>query len=78
MGAHKWKRIAERVPGRDHIQCIQRWKKVRPDVDLLPGVFCSENAAVQALDPTLRKGQWTKEEDDILQRVKMGDPGLSW
>jgi hypothetical protein len=25
---HRWKLIAERVPGRDHIQCLQRWQKV--------------------------------------------------
>ena len=29
MGAKKWKEIAAKVPGRDHIQCVQRWKKAR-------------------------------------------------
>ena len=26
--AKNWKAIAEQVPGRDHVQCLQRWKKV--------------------------------------------------
>jgi hypothetical protein len=81
MGPHKWKRIAERVPGRDHIQCIQRWKKVREQRDGVcslfdPSFLC--NPLGQALDPTLRKGQWTKEEDEILQRIKLADPAMSW
>ena len=41
-----WKKIAERVPNRNHVQCLQRWKKV--------------------LAPGLKKGQWTKEEDQLL------------
>merc|ERR1712065_60742 len=27
-GAKNWKHIAKHVPGRDHIQCLQRYKKV--------------------------------------------------
>jgi hypothetical protein len=58
FGPQKWKNIAAQVPGRNHIQCIQRWKK--------------------ALDPQLRKGSWTKEEDDALQQMKLRDPSMSW
>ena len=47
---HRWKLIAERVPGRDHIQCLQRWQKV--------------------LDPSLVKGFWTAEEDQIVIAMK--------
>ena len=47
---HRWKLIAERVPGRDHIQCLQRWQKV--------------------LDPSLVKGFWTPEEDQIVIAMK--------
>jgi hypothetical protein len=58
FGPRKWKRIAENVPGRNHIQCIQRWKTT--------------------LDPGLRKGQWTKEEDSTLRGAKQSDPTRSW
>jgi hypothetical protein len=58
FGPRKWKRIAENVPGRNHIQCIQRWKI--------------------SLDPGVRKGQWTKEEDSILRGAKQSDPTRSW
>ena len=44
-----WKSIAQHVPGRNHVQCSQRWNKV--------------------LKPGLRKGQWDKEEDELLVRV---------
>jgi hypothetical protein len=27
IGEQNWKRIAENVPGRNHVQCLQRWKK---------------------------------------------------
>jgi len=33
LGQKKWKLIAERVPGRNHTQCFQRWNKV-----LCPGL----------------------------------------
>jgi hypothetical protein len=33
LGPSGWRRIAERVPGRSHVQCLQRWKKV-----LAPGL----------------------------------------
>ena len=28
FGEKQWKEIAERIPGRNHVQCLQRWKKV--------------------------------------------------
>jgi len=28
IGERGWKRIAENVPGRNHVQCLQRWKNV--------------------------------------------------
>mmetsp|Transcript_1891 Transcript_1891/g.2165 ORF Transcript_1891/g.2165 Transcript_1891/m.2165 type:complete len:507 (+) Transcript_1891:213-1733(+) len=46
FGNRHWKKIAERVPGRNHTQCLQRWSKV--------------------LQPGLKKGQWSKEEDETL------------
>lgn len=50
-----WKKVAEHVPGKTHLQCLQRWKKV--------------------LQPGLKKGAWTKEEDEaLLASVKsLGD-----
>ncbi|KAA0172008.1 hypothetical protein FNF28_00325 [Cafeteria roenbergensis] len=47
FGERRWKTIAERVPGRDHVQCLQRWRK--------------------ALQPGLKKGHWSREEDEILK-----------
>ena len=28
FGEKQWKDIAVRIPGRNHVQCLQRWKKV--------------------------------------------------
>lgn len=28
IGERHWKEVAQRVPGRSHVQCLQRWKKV--------------------------------------------------
>ena len=28
FGEKQWKEIAQRIPGRNHVQCLQRWKKV--------------------------------------------------
>lgn len=40
-----WKAIAELVPGRDHVQCLQRWKKVlRPG--LVKGHWSTEEDAL--------------------------------
>jgi len=33
LGARQWRRVAAMVPGRSHVQCLQRWKKV-----LCPGL----------------------------------------
>lgn len=56
--ATNWKAIAEDVPGRDHVQCLQRWKKV--------------------LRPGLIKGPWTKEEDELLNKLIDNDPSKHW
>eukprot|EP00935_MAST-01C_sp_MAST-1C-sp1_P001915 g1915.t1 len=58
IGPRHWKSIAEMIPGRNHIQCIQRWKKV--------------------LDPSLRKGTWTKEEDESLRQAKATCTSTNW
>eukprot|EP00038_Savillea_parva_P024586 m.44456 g.44456 ORF g.44456 m.44456 type:complete len:537 (-) comp6526_c0_seq1:356-1966(-) len=42
----QWLAIASQMPGRDELQCANRWKTM--------------------LDPTLIKGPWTKEEDDLV------------
>jgi hypothetical protein len=41
-GPKSWKLIATHVPGRSHVQCLQRWKKVRPPCAL----SCSCRAAM--------------------------------
>ena len=116
-GNKHWKKIAERVPGRNHTQCLQRWSKV-----LAPGLkkgqwSASEDATLVALakeqlamckdpnnpeqkkklnwgmiskqitgrtakqcrerwvnnlNPDIRKGGWTPEEDKkILELFEM-------
>lgn len=56
-GEKNWKTIARYVQGRNHVQCLQRWKKV--------------------LKPGLKKGHWTKEEDDLLKEV-VGNGFRNW
>lgn len=41
-----WVYIATQMPGRDELQCANRWNTM--------------------LDPSLIKGPWTKEEDDLM------------
>eukprot|EP00041_Stephanoeca_diplocostata_P020197 m.447729 g.447729 ORF g.447729 m.447729 type:complete len:618 (-) comp21503_c0_seq1:1693-3546(-) len=44
-----WPTIASQIPGRDELQCANRWKNM--------------------LDPTLVKGPWTKEEDELVVKL---------
>mmetsp|Transcript_8910 Transcript_8910/g.11594 ORF Transcript_8910/g.11594 Transcript_8910/m.11594 type:complete len:623 (-) Transcript_8910:2189-4057(-) len=48
FGEKNWKSIAEEVPGRNHVQCLQRWKKV-----LRPGLVKGHWTAEE--DDQLRK-----------------------
>ena len=57
IGEQNWKQIAQGVPGRNHVQCLQRWKK--------------------ALDPSLVKGPWSEEEDNLLTSL-VGVHGCKW
>jgi len=93
-----WKAIAKKVPGRNHVQCLQRWKKVlkpglvkghwikEEDELLRKLVLCGTTrnwgevasripgrTAKQCrerwcynLDPYIKKGEWTREEDAVL------------
>ena len=104
-----WKAIARMVEGRDHVQCLQRWKKVlqpglvkgmwSTDEDdlliklmstsqpknwaevavLVPGRTakqCRERWSLN-LDPSINRGPWTKDEDDLL--IKLHDKlGNKW
>ena len=97
-GAKHWKNIAQLVPGRSHVQCLQRWNKVlKPGLRKGPwteeedGVLTSlvegndqvnwtdvsnqvfGRSAKQCrerwyfnLDPRIKKGEWTEEEDNTL------------
>jgi len=94
-----WKAIAQCVEGRNHVQCLQRWKKVLQP-GLIKGMWSQEEddkllmlleaqgkekswtkiaehipgrTAKQCrerwhlnLDPSINRGPWTKQEDDIL------------
>ncbi|CAM9544074.1 unnamed protein product [Discosporangium mesarthrocarpum] len=95
-----WKTIATMVSSRNHVQCLQRWKKVlRPGlvkgqwsaeedeqlVKLVGQGFknwgaLSENLSGRTskqcrerwchhLDPSIIRGEWTGEEDDIIMTM---------
>jgi len=110
-GAKHWKTIATFVPGRTHVQCLQRWNKVlkpglkkgqwteEEDMTLTRLVHeCGEEppdwAKISAkipgrstkqcrerwcfnLDPSINKGEWTSEEDEILL-AKQAEVGNKW
>uniref|UniRef100_A0A7S3PRD7 Uncharacterized protein n=1 Tax=Aplanochytrium stocchinoi TaxID=215587 RepID=A0A7S3PRD7_9STRA len=107
-GNKHWKKIAARVPGRNHTQCLQRWSKVLApglkkgqwaeieDATLIKtaqeqldaclrdgkpkklnwGQICKKIPGrtakqcrerwVNNLNPEIRKGQWTPEEDQRI------------
>ena len=59
-GGKHWKRIAELVPGRNHVQCLQRWKKV-----LKPGLVkgtwsADEDRKLVALYEAEKKSQFER------------------
>ncbi|KAF1792132.1 Myb domain [Phytophthora cactorum] len=77
-GEKNWKAIAELVPGRNHAQCLQRWRKV-----LKPGLGCNNWGQIAEripgrtpkqcrerwknhLDPAINKGPYTEEEDSVI------------
>mmetsp|Transcript_2978 Transcript_2978/g.4030 ORF Transcript_2978/g.4030 Transcript_2978/m.4030 type:complete len:563 (+) Transcript_2978:276-1964(+) len=61
-----WKQIAEEVPDRTHVQCLQRWKKViRPG--LIKGHWSTEEDAIllQLMSDHSNMGSWS----DIAARI---------
>ena len=93
-GGKRWRFIAEHVPGRNHVQCLQRWKKVlKPGLIKGPWTTAEDSQLISLvsrgyknwgklaenlpgrtakqcrerwtnhLDPTIKKGAWTQEED---------------
>lgn len=67
-GEKNWKAIAERVPGRNHAQCLQRWRKVlKPG--LVKGHWSYEED--QILDNLVRQGvnNWGQISDQIPGRT---------
>lgn len=102
-GAKHWKNIAQLVPGRSHVQCLQRWNKVlKPGLRKGPwteeedGILTSlvegndqvnwtdvsaqifGRSAKQCrerwyfnLDPRIKKGEWTEEEDNTLINAQL-------
>lgn len=64
-----WKAIAELVPGRDHVQCLQRWKKV-----LRPGLVkghwsASEDALLLQLIQDDKMHSWAMVASKIAGRT---------
>ena len=101
-GGKRWRFIAEHVPGRNHVQCLQRWKKVlKPGLIKGPWTTAEDSQLISLvsrgyknwgklaghlpgrtakqcrerwtnhLDPTIKKGAWTQEEDrQIIEAQK--------
>jgi hypothetical protein len=101
-----WKAIADQVPGRNHVQCLQRWRKAL-DPNVVKGHWTAEEDAKllvlvaenpknwghvakgipgrtakqcreryhNHLDPNIKKGDWTPEEDAIIveQQWQLGN-----
>jgi len=64
FGEKQWKEIAQRIPGRNHVQCLQRWKKV-----LRPGL--KKGHWTDDEDNLLRLyrdkcSNWAEEEDHVI------------
>ena len=67
-GEKNWKAIAERVPGRNHAQCLQRWRKVlKPG--LVKGHWAYEED--QILEALVRQGcnNWGRIAEQIPGRT---------
>ena len=59
FGEGNWKLISERIKGRTHQQCKQRYNKF-----LQPGA-----------QKSIKKGKWSKEEDDQLSMLVLCSVG---
>jgi flagellar biosynthesis GTPase FlhF len=110
MGPQKWKRIAQKVAGRNDVQCLQRWKKVL-DPDLRKGKWSDAEDDIMRsvkqtnpkikwgslalyipgrcgkqcrerwdtfLDPTLKRSEWTPEEDAVIMQARQGAGTRTW
>ncbi|KAA0173087.1 hypothetical protein FNF27_05436 [Cafeteria roenbergensis] len=68
LGPRQWRRVAEMVPGRSHVQCLQRWKKV-----LCPGLRKGQWTAEEdeALRRSVAKGManWGAVARDVPGRT---------
>lgn len=99
--AKDWKSIAEEVPNRSHVQCLQRWRKAL-DPSVVKGHWHPEEDARllelvkknpknwgyvakeivgrtpkqcrerfhNHLDPTIKKGNWTFKEDELIVQIQ--------
>ncbi|KAG3002133.1 hypothetical protein PC128_g22240 [Phytophthora cactorum] len=75
LGHRNWMAVAERVPGRDNAQCLQRWNKGydnwRQVSNNIPGRTakqCRERWR-NRLDPSINKSPFTEEEDEAIQQA---------
>jgi hypothetical protein len=107
IGPRNWKRISQEVlkEARSDVQCLQRWKVLRPGRVKGPWTSAEDDTIVHSiqagatkwseiaaqipgrvgkqcrerwfnhLDPTLKKGAWSEEEDDVLiaEQNKLGN-----
>ena len=69
-GEKQWKSIAEHVPGRNHVQCLQRWKKV-----LKPGL--KKGHWTEEEDQLLRQLVFQAREEAAQQCTDGQAPGAT-
>ena len=68
IGPRRWKKIAEFVPNRDHVQCVQRWKKAL-DPTLTKGPWTS-------LEDQLLLAVKAQSEGDSWSSIAAQVPGM--
>ena len=61
FGGKRWKAVASNIPGRTHIQCLQRWKRLKQ-------AETNRRPTVQKKGRTVPR-EWTKIEDEALRRA---------
>ena len=81
-GGKDWKKIASMVPGRNHEQCLQRWRKVlQPGLRKVRVVLiveaCDDGDGKDCLPLlSISQGPWMPEEDAILRQAIEENPAF--
>jgi len=70
MGGKRWKLVAERIPGRDHRQCFQRWVQIRNE-NVNKGPWSKEEDAQlqKAIPPNNARIRWNSVQEHVPSRT---------